>query len=71
VSATDRIEGHDLIINLVAKSGELPCIQIAIVAQYTVTSSDVPMTVTHVRVQQAGFVDSDTVLVDTDIRDEL
>lgn len=68
VRATDRIEGRELIITLVAMAPDVSCVQVTAVAQYTVTSLDVPMTVTHVRVDQTGFVGSDPVLVDTDIR---
>lgn len=68
VSATDRIEGRELIIKLVAKSRGVPCVQMTSVAQYTVTSLDVPITVTHVRVEQTGFVGSSPVLIDMDIR---
>lgn len=68
VRATDRIEGRELIITLVAMAPDVPCVQVIAVAQYTVTSLDVPMSVTHVRVEQTGFVGSAPVLADTDIR---
>jgi hypothetical protein len=38
-----------------------------LVAQYTVTSRDVPISVTHVTMEQRGFVASDSVVVDTDV----
>lgn len=68
VGATDRIEGQDLIIKLVAKPNKVACVQMTVVAQYTVTSLDVPIAVTHVRVEQTGFIGSSPVLVDMDIR---
>ena len=67
VSATDRIDGKDLIIDIVAKSTNSPCIPMTLVAQYTVTSRDVPISVTHVTMEQRGFVASDSVVVDTDV----
>ncbi|MEO7103562.1 MAG: hypothetical protein ABI311_09270 [Gemmatimonadaceae bacterium] len=35
--------------------------------QYTVTSRNVPISVTHITVEQNGFAGSDSVIVDRDI----
>lgn len=69
VSATDRIDELTLTIRLVAKSSNVPCIQMLGVSQYTVTSVEVPFYVAHLRLEQAGFTaGTPAVLLDTDIR---
>jgi|SRR5665213_2828372 len=67
VRATDRIDRDDLIIKITATSMNVPCIQMTSTKQYAVTSRDVPISATHITVQQSGFVGSDSVIVDRDI----
>lgn|GEM_PF-3166899 len=67
VSATDRIDGNDLIIKITATLINVPCIDVTLPKQYTVTSRAVPISATHITVQASGFVGGDSVIVDRDI----
>jgi hypothetical protein len=69
LSASDRIDGRTLIIRLVATTPSLPCMSGLGYFQYTVTSLNVPASVTHLRLEQTGAISSwPAVLVDEDIR---
>jgi hypothetical protein len=50
---------------LVAKPSNRLYIEVTVTAQYDITSEDVPSSITHVRVEQTGFVGSEHVLADT------
>ena len=67
VNATDRIDGHELIIKLKAKSKNIPCVQSTSIRQYMVTSGDVPVSVTHLIVEQSSLVSADNVIADRSI----
>jgi hypothetical protein len=68
LSASDRIDGRTLIIRLVATTPSLPCMSGLGFFQYTVTSLNVPASVTHLRLEQTGAISSwPAVLADEDI----
>ena len=54
LSAGDRIVGDTLVVTLTARSSNVVCSQSLGFIGYTITSFDVPIPVTHLRVEQHG-----------------
>ena len=54
LNASDRIAGDTLVVTLTARGSGTTCVQSLGFIGYTITSVDVPIPVTHLRVEQHG-----------------
>lgn len=54
LSADDRVIGDTLVVTLTARGSGTTCAQSLGFIAYTITSFDVPIPVTHLRVEQHG-----------------